>query len=134
MPSSRRPAHETPSKPAAELLTRIRQLETELAERERELADLRVASALAEREAFLSIAAAQSDLRDLRASLRAWYARRLTRIIYVLDDACPLRPRPGPRRQQQARQPPRLRRFRPVHHSYRSSFPCTTPNAPTAAS
>lgn len=87
MPSSRRPAHETPSKPAAELLTRIRQLETELAERERELADLRVASALAEREAFLSIAAAQSDLRDLRASLRAWYARRLTRIIYVLDDA-----------------------------------------------
>jgi len=86
MPPSRGPADETPSGPAADLQRRIRQLETELAERERELADLRAAAAAAELEDFLSFAATQSDLRDLRASLRAWYALRLTRIVYVVDD------------------------------------------------
>lgn len=61
--------------------------QAELESRERELASLREACAVAERVAFARDVSAQAELRDLRANLRAWRARRSTRIMLQLAAA-----------------------------------------------
>jgi len=80
-----------PAQPAdgrdEDLQHRVRDLEAEIAERDRVIAELRAAGARLERDSRERLAAVDEELSDLRYFVSAWNGRRATRLIRLLDDA-----------------------------------------------
>jgi glycosyltransferase involved in cell wall biosynthesis len=84
------PTQKKPTRPAEgrdeDLRHRVRDLEAEVAERERTIAELRLAAAGQERESQARLAAASEELSELRYFVNAWNGRRATRFIRLIDD------------------------------------------------
>ena len=85
------PMQKKPAQPAdgrdEDLQHRVRDLEAEIAERDRVIAELRAAGARLERDSRERLAAVDEELSDLRYFVSAWNGRRATRLIRLLDDA-----------------------------------------------